>query len=315
MPSIRPRDRLLSHKIIEELMILANVAAAQVLEAIEHSVMYRVHDHPDPVKLEHLANLLDGTPVNIQRGIRLTAGKLNGILKGVAGEDYAAMINQAVLRAQAQAVYAPRNIGHFGLGLESYAHFTSPIRRYADLTVHRALIHAFSLGQGGEAMGASQAPIPLAEAISDCERKATYAERSAKDRYLAAYHSDQIGQIFEGRISSVTKFGLFIELDRSGAHALAPMGLLPDDRYDFDAKSLTLEGRRWGRVFSVAQRLQLRLVEADGLTGSLVGEIVGEVEPSASSRLMSDSAPVNASNRRISKQKNRGKRGQKRKQP
>ena len=312
---IRPRDRLLSHKIIEELMILANVAAAQVLEAIEHSVMYRVHDHPDPVKLEHLANLLDGTPVNIQRGIRLTAGKLNGILKGVAGEDYAAMINQAVLRAQAQAVYAPRNIGHFGLGLESYAHFTSPIRRYADLTVHRALIHAFSLGQGGEALGASQAPIPLAEAISDCERKAAYAERSAKDRYLAAYHSDQIGQIFEGRISSVTKFGLFIELDRSGAHALAPMGLLPDDRYDFDAKSLTLEGRRWGRVFSVAQRVQLRLVEADGLTGSLVGEIVGEVEPSASSRLMSDSAPVNASNRRISKQKNRGKRGQKRKQP
>ena len=111
------------------------------------------------------------------------------------------------------------------------------------------------------------------------------------------------------------KFGLFIELDRSGAHALAPMGLLPDDRYDFDAKSLTLEGRRWGRVFSVAQRVQLRLVEADGLTGSLVGEIVGEVEPSASSRLMSDSAPVNASNRRIAKQKNRGKRGQKRKQP
>ena len=143
---IRPRERLTSHKMIEEMMILANVAAAQVLEAVEHSVMYRVHDHPDPIKLENLANLLDGTPVNIQRGTRLTAGKLNGILKGVAGEDYAPMINEAVLRSQAQAVYAPRNIGHFGLGLESYAHFTSPIRRYADLTVHRALIHAFWLG-------------------------------------------------------------------------------------------------------------------------------------------------------------------------
>ena len=148
-----PRERLTSHKMIEEMMILANVAAAQVLEAVEHSVMYRVHDHPDPIKLENLANLLDGTPVNIQRGTRLTAGKLNGILKGVAGEDYAPMINEAVLRSQAQAVYSPRNIGHFGLGLESYAHFTSPIRRYADLTVHRALIHAFGLGEGGEPLG------------------------------------------------------------------------------------------------------------------------------------------------------------------
>ncbi|MGB1156011.1 MAG: ribonuclease R [Alphaproteobacteria bacterium] len=289
---IRPRERLTSHKIIEELMILANVAAAQVLEAIEHSVMYRVHDHPDPIKLEHLANLLEGTPVTLQRGVRLTAGKLNGILQSVAGEDYAPMINEAVLRAQAQAVYAPRNIGHFGLGLESYAHFTSPIRRYADLTVHRALIHAFGLGEGGEPLGASEAPIPLAEAISDCERQAAYAERSAKDRYLAAYHSGQIGQIFEARVSSVTKFGLFVELDRSGAHALVPMGLLPDDRYDFDAKTLRLEGRRWGRVFSSAQRLSVRLVEADGLTGSLVAEIVGEPEPSQFESLRLDSTPT-----------------------
>lgn len=308
---IRPRERLTAHKIIEELMILANVAAAQVLEAVEHSVMYRVHDHPDPVKLEHLANLLDGTPVNIQRGTRLTAGKLNGILQGVAGEDYAPMINEAVLRAQAQAVYAPRNIGHFGLGLESYAHFTSPIRRYADLTVHRALIHAFSLGKGGEPLGASDAPIPLGEAISECERQAAYAERSAKDRYLAAYHGDQIGEIFEGRVSSVTKFGLFIELDRSGAHALVPMGLLPDDRYDFDPKTLMLEGRRWGRVFSVSQRVQMRLVEADGLTGSLVGEVVGDAEPSALSQLMTDSAFNTAPHRSKKRPKSKGKAGQK----
>jgi ribonuclease R len=312
---IRPRERLTSHKMIEEMMILANVAAAQVLEAVEHSVMYRVHDHPDPIKLEHLANLLDGTPVNIQRGTRLTAGKLNAILKGVAGEDYAPLINEAVLRSQAQAVYAPRNIGHFGLGLESYAHFTSPIRRYADLTVHRALIHAFGLGEGGEALGASEAPIPLAEAISECERQAAYAERSAKDRYLAAFHGDQIGQIFESRISSVTKFGLFVEIDRSGAHALVPMGLLPDDRYDFDSKTLTLEGRRWGRVFSVSQRVQLRLVEADGLTGSLVGEIVGEAEPAALDIRASESAPRGPVKNTKSGTKLKGKSANKRKRP
>ena len=312
---IRPRERLTSHKMIEEMMILANVAAAQVLEAVEHSVMYRVHDHPDPIKLENLANLLDGTPVNIQRGTRLTAGKLNGILKGVAGEDYAPMINEAVLRSQAQAVYSPRNIGHFGLGLESYAHFTSPIRRYADLTVHRALIHAFGLGEGGEPLGASEAPIPLAESISECERQAAYAERSAKDRYLAAFHGDQIGQIFESRISSVTKFGLFVELDRSGAHALVPMGLLPDDRYDFDGKTLTLEGRRWGRIFSVSQRVQLRLVEANGLTGSLVGEIVGEAEPAALDLRASESAARAAAKNTKSGKKVKGKSGNQRKRP
>lgn len=312
---IRPRDRLTSHKIIEELMILANVAAAQVLEAQEHSVMYRVHDHPDPVKLEHLANLLDGTPVNIQRGTRLTAGKLNGILKGVEGEDYAAMINEAVLRAQAQAVYSPRNIGHFGLGLESYAHFTSPIRRYADLTVHRALISAFGLGEGGEPLGATEAPIPLAEAISEAERQAAYAERSAKDRYLAAYHSDQIGEIFDARISSVTKFGIFVEIDRSGAHALVPMGLLPDDRYDFDSKTLILEGRRWGRVFAASQRLQIRLVEADGITGSLVGEIIGESEPPARQKTHVESRLQSTQKNMKSSKKTKAKAGKRAKRP
>lgn len=286
---IRPRERLTSHHIIEEMMILANVAAAEALEAVEQSVMYRVHDHPDPIKLEHLANLLEGTPASLARGVRLTAGQLNGILKRVEGEDYAPMINEAVLRSQAQAVYAPRNIGHFGLGLRSYAHFTSPIRRYADLTVHRALIEAFGLGVGGQALGASDAPIPLGEQISECERRAAYAERSAKDRYLAAYHANHVGQVFEARVSSVTKFGLFAELDPSGAHALVPMGLLPDDRYDFDASQSRLEGRRWGRVFSLAQRLSLRLVEADGLTGSLVAEVVGEIEPSSFESLRPES--------------------------
>lgn len=284
---IRPRERLISHHIIEELMILANVAAAGALESVEHALMYRVHDHPDPVKLEHLANLLEGTPISLARGVRLTAGQLNGILKQVEGEDYAPMINEAVLRSQAQAVYAPRNIGHFGLGLTSYAHFTSPIRRYADLTVHRALIEAFGLGGGGQALGVTDAPIPLGEQISECERRAAYAERSAKDRYLAAFHAGHIGQVFEARVSSVTKFGLFAALDSSGAHALVPMGLLPDDRYDFDASLARLEGRHWGRVFSMGQHLSLRLVEADGLTGSLVGEVVGEIESSSFDSLRS----------------------------
>ena len=201
------------------------------------------------------------------------------------------------------------------MGLESYAHFTSPIRRYADLTVHRALIHAFGLGEGGEPLGASEAPIPLAESISECERQAAYAERSAKDRYLAAFHGDQIGQVFESRISSVTKFGLFVELDRSGAHALVPMGLLPDDRYDFDGKTLTLEGRRWGRIFSVSQRVQLRLVEANGLTGSLVGEIVGEAEPAALDLRASESAARAAAKNTKSGKKVKGKSGNQRKRP
>lgn len=308
---IRPRDRLTSHKIIEEMMILANVAAAEVLEAVEHSVMYRIHDHPDPAKLENLANLLEGTPVKLARGIRLTAGQLNGILHQVEGEDYAPMINEAVLRSQAQAVYSPRNIGHFGLGLKSYAHFTSPIRRYADLTVHRALIQAFALGDGGEALGQTEAPIPLAESISDSERQAALAERSAKDRYLAAYHSNHLGRTFESRVSSVTKFGLFVEFDGSGAHALVPMGLLPDDRYDFDPKTLQLEGRRWGRLFSPAQRLTVRLVEADGLTGSLVAEVLGEPAPLGIASLKRDSAKDSPS-KGAKSNKNRAKQGRKR---
>lgn len=309
---IRPRERLTAHKVIEEMMILANVAAAEALEAVDHSVMYRIHDHPDPGKLETLANLLEGTPVRLARGARLTAGQLNGILKQVEGEDYAAMINEAVLRSQAQAVYSPRNIGHFGLGLRSYAHFTSPIRRYADLTVHRALIQAFGLGEGGEPLGQSEAPIPLAESISDSERKAALAERSAKDRYLAAYHSHHLGRTFDARVSSVTKFGLFVEFDGSGAHALVPMGLLPDDRYDFDPQSLQLEGRRWGRLFSPAQRLTVRLVEADGLTGSLVAEVIGEPEPSAFAKAMKNDSTPKSTSKGAKSTKNKAKQGRKR---
>jgi ribonuclease R len=279
---IERRQRLDSHKLIEEFMIAANVAAAETLEKQRQLCMYRVHDAPDPAKLEALRKFLEGLE---DVGLRLAKGQavrprdFNRLLGQAAGTPYAAMINELVLRSQAQALYSPENLGHFGLALRRYAHFTSPIRRYADLLVHRALVsgHNDSGEEFGEG-GSGKIPLPAFAAIgthiSQTERRAAAAERSAIDRYTAAYLSARVGASFAGRINGVTRFGLFITLEESGADGLVPIGSLPGDYYHHEEAQHRLVGRRSGRIYRLGDPVTVRLAEANPVTGGLILKIV-----------------------------------------
>ena len=272
--AVRPRERYDSHRLIEEFMIAANVAAAVTLEDLGQPCMYRIHDQPDPQKLEALRQVLDGLGLRFARGQVIKPGLFRRILEQVRGRTDAAMVHELVLRSQSQAAYAPENIGHFGLALPRYAHFTSPIRRYADLLVHRALIAGLGLGKGGLEPGAEAGFAERGRHISMTERRAQAAEREAVDRFTAAFLKDRIGEIFSGRINGVTRFGLFVTLDDSGADGLVPISTLPDDYYDHLAAEHSLVGRRWGRRYSLGERVTTRLTEADPITGGMVLELI-----------------------------------------
>jgi ribonuclease R len=276
---IEPRQRLDSHRLIEEFMIAANVAAAAELERLKQPCMYRVHDQPDPAKLAALRDFLDGIGIH---GLALAKGQLvrprhfSEILRRAAGTPYATLVSELVLRSQAQAVYSPENLGHFGLALRHYAHFTSPIRRYADLLVHRALIAGLELGGGGLPRVEAADFVEAGQHISMTERRAAAAERSAVDRYTAAFLAERVGASFAGRISGVTRAGLFVTLAETGADGLIPMRSLPSDYYDHDEKRHRLVGRRWGRTYTLGDALNVRLAEANAVTGSLLFAIVEE---------------------------------------
>ncbi|MHA1599649.1 MAG: ribonuclease R [Alphaproteobacteria bacterium] len=272
--AIEARERLDSHRLIEEFMIAANVAAAERLEALRQPCMYRVHDQPDPVKIEALRQILDSLGVRLAKGQNIRPRVLNQILHKVRQSPAAHMVNMLVLRSQSQAVYSPANIGHFGLALTRYAHFTSPIRRYADLLVHRAMIRGLGLGKDGLPPDADGRFTEIGEHISATERRAAVAERDATDRFTAAFLQGKIGTIFAGAINGVTRFGLFVTLDDSGADGLVPMSLLPDDFYDHVEAQHALIGRRWGRVFRLGERVQIRLREAEPVTGGLILELI-----------------------------------------
>ncbi len=199
---------------------------------------------------------------------------LTQILHKVRQSPAARMVNELVLRAQSQAVYSPTNIGHFGLALVRYAHFTSPIRRYADLLVHRALIRGLGLGADGLPPDVDARLGEVGEHISGTERRAAAAERDAVDRFTAAFLQDKVGAIFAGAINGVTRFGLFVTLDNSGADGLVPMSLLPDDFYTHVEAEHCLVGRRWGRVYRLGERVRVRLREAEPTTGGLILEMV-----------------------------------------
>ena len=221
--AIAPRPRLDSHRLIEEFMVLANVCAAEELERLSRPCMYRIHAPPSDEKLDNLRSFLRQFDVSLPAGNQLQPRDLDRVLKKVAGEPHSFMVNEVVLRSQMQAAYAPDNIGHFGLALARYAHFTSPIRRYADLLVHRALITGLKLGVGGlDAAEITRFP-DTAEHITATERRAALAERDAIDRYLAAFMADKVGEVFPARISGVQKFGLFVTLTASGASGLVPV--------------------------------------------------------------------------------------------
>ena len=277
--SVSPRPRLDSHRLIEEFMILANVAAAEELERLTQPVVYRVHAPPSEEKLAALRGFLNGLGISLPAGDQLHPRDLDRVLRKAAGTPDAQVVNEVMLRSQSQAAYSPDNIGHFGLALTRYAHFTSPIRRYADLLVHRALITGLRLGVG--CLGDREAALfPDTSAhITATERRAALAERDAIDRYLAVFMADKIGVRFTARISGVTRFGLFVTVPDSGASGLVPMSALPDDYWHYDEMAQTLTGSRTRRVFNLSQDVEVRLAEANPVTGGLVFQIARVEQP------------------------------------
>lgn len=273
--SIEPRPRYDSHRLIEEFMVTANICAAETLEHRREPCMYRVHEAPAPAKVEALRDFLDGLGHRLARGQRLRPGQFTALLRKVEGTPHAPAVNQAILRAQSQAVYSPENLGHFGLALERYGHFTSPIRRYADLLVHRALIRGLDAGPGGLPKDADAAFAEIATHISETERRAAAAERETMDRYVAAFLADRVGAQFAGRVSGVTRAGLFIALEETGADGLVPLGSLADDYYQLDEKTQSLVGRRTNRRFRMGDPVRVILKEAVPLTGGLIFALAG----------------------------------------
>jgi ribonuclease R len=271
------RARLDSHRLIEELMIAANVAAAETLGAKNIPCMYRVHDQPDAEKLASLSMLLEeiGAPgLKLARGQVVRPQQFARILEAAEGRAEAPLIHQLVLRSQAQAAYSPNNIGHFGLGLRHYAHFTSPIRRYADLLVHRALIQALGLGEGGAVAGDAATFEALGKQISDTERRAARAERDTVDRYVARFMRDHIGAVFTGRISGIARFGLFVTLADTGADGMIPIATLPADYYQHDKQRHALTGRRTGTTYRLGQSVQVRLAQHDPIGAGLIFALI-----------------------------------------
>ncbi|MBO0736725.1 MAG: ribonuclease R, partial [Alphaproteobacteria bacterium] len=276
---IVPAVRLDSHRLIEEFMILANVAAAEELEAMRQPCMYRVHDAPDPEKVEALRVFLEDMAIpglGLAKGQALKPELFNRVLRRAAETPQATLVNDLVLRCQAQAAYSQNNIGHFGLALRRYAHFTSPIRRYADLLVHRALIagaNAAGRDFGPGALLPDREPDEFAAIgahISATERRAVAAERAAIERYRVTLLAGSVGSLFAARISGVAEFGLFVTLKESGADGLVPMSMLPNDYYRRDRRAHRLTGQASGRLFRLGDELQVRLVEADAVGGRLV---------------------------------------------
>ncbi|HJT43150.1 MAG TPA: ribonuclease R [Rhizomicrobium sp.] len=267
--SIAYRERLESMKLIEEFMVLANVAAAEALEKAKTPLIYRVHDTPSKEKLFAFSDFLRTLNISFAKGQVIQPGTFNRILAGAKGSPHEAVMNDVVLRSQAQAIYDPANIGHFGLNLAKYAHFTSPIRRYADLIVHRALIRAFSLGEGGLTDREMAGLGATAEHITMTERRAMAAERDSTDRYVAAFMEDRIGESFDARVTGVTRFGLFVRLAESGAEGLIPIRSLGSDFFHHDEKRQALIGQRTRLSYGMGDLLAVKLMEAAPLTGGL----------------------------------------------
>jgi ribonuclease R len=271
---IEPRARHDSNRLIEEFMIAANVAAAETLERLRQPCMYRVHDAPDPAKIEALREFVATLGLSLARGQVLRPKMFTRLLERASETPYALMVHELVLRSQSQAVYSPDNIGHFGLALARYCHFTSPIRRYSDLLVHRALIGGCKMGDGGLPAEAGERFTAIGEHISATERRAAAAERDAVDRFVAAFLAERIGEILPGRVTGVTRFGLFVRLDETGADGLVPIASLPNDFYDHDESRHALVGRRWGAVYRLGETVMVRLVQAEALTGGLLLELM-----------------------------------------
>ena len=277
--AITPRKSLDAHKLIEEFMIQANVSAAETLEQRGTPLIYRVHDAPSAEKLQALTDFLATLAIPWSKGEPARTERFNRLLAQTRGGPHGEIVNEVVLRTQMQAIYSDENIGHFGLNLDRYAHFTSPIRRYADLIVHRALIRALGLGDDGLGDEDVARLKDTAEHITVAERRAMAAERDAIDRYVAAFLEDQVGATFEGRITGVTRFGLFVRLSDTGADGLIPVSTLGNEYFIHDDHLHALVGERTGERWRLGRLVSVRLKEATPITGGLLLEMLSEPEP------------------------------------
>jgi len=278
-------ERLEAHRLIEEFMIQANVAAAETLEKSRTPLIYRVHDEPGIEKVAALREFLQTLDISFPKAGSLRPEAFNRVLARMKGREAESLVNEVVLRTQAQAEYAAENYGHFGLNLRRYAHFTSPIRRYADLVVHRALVRALKLGPDGlpESVDRKQLGEVSAQ-ISAAERRAMLAERETNDRLIAHLLADRIGAIFDGRISGVTRAGLFVKLHETGADGFVPARTIGDEYYQFDERHHAMVGRHSGETFRLGDSVTVRLVEAAPVAGALRFELLSEGRPGRPSR-------------------------------
>lgn len=280
------RQTLEANRLIEEFMIQANVAAAETLEQAKSPLVYRIHDSPSLAKLESLREFLASIDVNLPKSGNLRPSHFNGVLTKLKESEHGQLIHEVVLRAQSQAEYSPQNIGHFGLNLLRYAHFTSPIRRYADLIVHRGLVGALGLGDGALPPGTETELAEIAAEISVAERRSMAAERDTIDRLVAYWLADRVGATFSGRIAGVTRAGLFVKLDENGADGFVPISTIGNEFFVHDESRHALIGRDTGLTHRLGDVVEVRLVEVTPLAGGLRFELLseGRIAPRPSGR-------------------------------
>lgn len=278
------RERLDAHRLVEDFMIAANVAAAKMLESKKSPLIYRVHETPSREKMVALKDYLKTFDISFALGQVVLPRVFNQLISKIGEGETKPLVMEQILRSQTQAYYSPANAGHFGLSLGSYGHFTSPIRRYADLIVHRALVSACKLEQPKPANEDISSNTGLteemagrldliSEKISQLERRAMMAERETVDRYISAHLSDRVGQILKCRITGVQNFGFFATVEELGGDGLVPVRTLGVERFDYDEAAQQLTGMDSGTTYNIGQKLELRLVEANAATGSLLFEL------------------------------------------
>jgi ribonuclease R len=272
--SVAFAERFDAHKLIEEFMVLANVAAAEELIRLKRPLLFRVHEEPSLEKMDALREVAEASGFVLAKGQVLQTSHLNRLLAQAEGTEFDELLNISTLRSMTQAYYNAENFGHFGLALKNYAHFTSPIRRYSDLIVHRALIAGHGWGEDGLSTWDIENLDETAKLISDTERRSMMAERDTSDRYLAAYLADRVGAEFTGRISGVQRFGLFVKLDETGADGLVPIRAVGSEYFHHDADTNTLTGADSGQVIGIGQRVLVRLAEATPVTGGLMLDLL-----------------------------------------
>ena len=295
--SVNFSERLDAHRLIEECMVLANVAAAETLIAKQQPLLFRVHEEPSPEKLDSLRETAKSVGLVLAKGQVLQTRHLNQLLKAAAGKDEAELINLSTLRSMTQAYYSSQNMSHFGLALQNYAHFTSPIRRYADLLLHRALVSAHGWATDGLSPQDIEMLDETAKHISETERRSMLAERDTTDRYLASFMSERVGNEFSGRISGVARFGIFVKLDETAADGLVPIRSLGREYFEHDADSQTLRGTDSGTVINLGQRVVVRLAETTPTTGGILLDLL-ELEDSKLQTRPRQRKIASASNRR-----------------